>query len=72
MSPSEAARLQAYLQELFGNAAISIKPPAKPEAPAEMSINDEFLAVIYKDDEDEDDLSYSLHMTILDEDLPED
>ena len=70
MNASEIEKLQAYLRQTFGNQDITVSPPEKPEAPAELSINGEFLAVIYKDDEEEDDLSYSLHMTILDEDLP--
>jgi hypothetical protein len=71
MKPTEVARVQKYLRQTFGNDQITLTPPTKPEAPCELSIGDEFLAVIYRDDDD-GEISFSLHMTILDEDMPAD
>ena len=71
MNSTEVARIQKYLRQIFANDKITLTPPAKPEAPGELSIGDEFLAVIYRDEED-GEVSFSLHMTILEEDLPAD
>jgi hypothetical protein len=69
MQSSEIARVQAYLRATFGNERITIAPPKKSGAPIEVSINGEFIAVLHRDD-DEGEVSFSLHMTILEEDLP--
>jgi hypothetical protein len=69
MTPSEIARIQAYLRKTFGNDRIAIDPPAKRGAPTEVRIGDEFIATLHRDDE-EGEISYALHMTILEEDLP--
>ena len=69
MNPSEIARVQAYLQNTFGNKKIKITPPPKAGAPIEVTINDEFIGVIYRDDED-GEVSYDLNISILAEDLP--
>ena len=69
MTPSEIARVEAYLQTTFGNSKIKIAPPKKPDAPIEVSVAGEFIGVIYRDD-DEGEVSYSLNISILEEDLP--
>ena len=69
MTPSEIVRVEAYLRTTFGNSKIKIIPPKKPDAPIEVSINGEFIGVIYRDDED-GEVSYSLNISILEEDLP--
>ena len=69
MKPSEIARVEAYLQATFGNSKIKIVPPKKPDAPIEVLIAGEFIGVIYRDD-DEGEVSYSLNISILEEDLP--
>lgn len=69
MTPTEIARVEAYLRATFGNTKIRIEPPKKRGAPIEVSIAGEFIAVLHRDD-DEGEVSYSLHMTILEEDLP--
>ena len=69
MTPSEIVRVEAYLRTTFGNTKIKIAPPKKPDAPIEVSIGGEFIGVIYRDD-DEGEVSYSLNITILEEDLP--
>ena len=69
MNASEIARIQAYLRKTFGNDRIAIDPPAKRGAPIEVRIGEEFIATLHRD-EDEGEVSYALHMTILEEDLP--
>lgn len=69
MTPIEIARVEAYLRATFGNAKIRIDPPKKRGAPIEVSIADEFIGVLHRD-EDDGEVSYSLAISILDEDLP--
>lgn len=69
MEATEIARVQAFLRKTFDNNRITIKVPAKPDAPIETYIGDEFIGVVHRD-EDEGEVSYSLIMTILDIDLP--
>ena len=65
----EIARVQEYLRKSLSNNRIVINPPAKPNAPIEVYIGEEFVGVLYRD-EDEGEVSYSLTMSILEEDLP--
>lgn len=69
MTPNEIARVQSYLRQTFGNDRIAIDPPSKRGAPTEVRIGDEFIGTLHRDD-DEGEISYALHMTILEEDLP--
>ncbi|MBL4692332.1 MAG: DUF3126 family protein [Magnetovibrio sp.] len=69
MEIAEIARVQEYLRKSLSNNRIVIAPPTKPDAPIEVYIADEFIGVLYKD-EDEGEVSYSLMMTILEIDLP--
>lgn len=68
MTPEEIGKVQTYLRKSFGNNRITVAPPVKPDAPIEVSIGDEFVAVLHRD-EDEGEVSYSLVMTILDIDI---
>ncbi len=63
------AELEAYLRQSLGNKSISIAPPAKRGAPVEVKLGDEFIGVLHRDEE-EGEVSYAFHMTILEEDLP--
>jgi len=69
MTPTEITRVEAYLRATFGNAKIKIEPPKKRGAPIEVSIAGEFIGVLHRDDDD-GEVSYSLTISILDEDLP--
>lgn len=69
MTPLEIARLQAYLRSTFDNNRINIKPPAKPTAPVEVNVGEEFIGVMHRD-EDEGEIAYSLQIMILEDDLP--
>lgn len=69
MRTAEIARLQEYLRKAYNNNQISVPPPMKTNAPVEVYIGDEFIGVLHRD-EDEGEVSYTLMMTILEEDLP--
>jgi hypothetical protein len=69
MTPNDLARVQDYLRRTFRNDQIVIDLPARPKAPVEVRIGEEFIGVLYRDD-DEGEVSWSLTMTILDVDLP--
>ena len=64
----EVRKLDTYLKKLFGNARIRVVPRAKKDDSAEVYIGDEFVGVLFRDDED-GDLSYNFTMAILDIDL---
>ena len=68
MTPKEIVSVQDYLRHKLGNDRIAIDQPRKPGAPIEVRIGDEFFGVLYRDDE-EGEVSYSLTMSILEEDL---
>jgi hypothetical protein len=63
----EIAKIQTYLQKKFGNPGITLRD-RKVEDSLEVLINGEFIAVLYKD-EDEGETSYDLNMSILDIDV---
>jgi Protein of unknown function (DUF3126) len=67
---AEIIRLQTYLQRKFGNRAIDVRPRDNKDDSAEVYIGEEFIGVLYIDDE-EGDLSYNFSMAILDIDLDE-
>jgi len=69
MTPQELGRLQTYLREMFNLPQIRVKPRQSADDSAEVLIGEEFIATIYRD-EDEGELSYALTMTILEMDLP--
>lgn len=70
MTPSDIERVQTYLRRLFGSDRIRIVPPAKAGLSVEVAVNDEVIGTVHKDTED-GETSYSLHLTILEEDLPQ-
>jgi hypothetical protein len=64
----EVRKLDAYLKRLFGNAKIRVVPRPKKDDSAEVYIGEEFIGVLFVDDED-DDRSYQLQIAILEADL---
>lgn len=70
MSNQEALKLQAYLQRKFQNPGFTVRARAQTGDSIEVLLNNEFIGVIYKDDEDKDDISYDFNMAILSMDLP--
>ena len=70
MDVTEVRKLDAYLKRTFGNSKIRVVPRPKKDDSAEVYIGDEFIGVLFVDDED-DDRSYQFQMAILDTDLDE-
>jgi hypothetical protein len=64
----EITKLEAYLKRLFGNPRIRVVARPRKEDSAEVFVGDEFVAVIFVDDE-EDERSYTFQMAILGSDL---
>jgi hypothetical protein len=65
---TEVKKLEGYMRRLFGNARIRVVPRPKKEDSAEVYIGDEFIGVMFVDDED-GDKSYNFQMAILETDL---
>jgi hypothetical protein len=64
----EIRKLDVYLKRLFGNAQMRVVPRPKKDDSAEVYIGDEFIGVLFVDDED-DERSYNFQMAILGTDL---
>jgi hypothetical protein len=64
----EVRKLDAYLKKLFGNARIRVVPRPKKDDSAEVYIGDEFIGVLFVDDEDAE-RAYNFQMAILGTDL---
>jgi hypothetical protein len=64
----EVRKLDAYLKRLFNNPRIRVVPRPKKDDSAEVYIGEEFIGVLFVDDEDED-RSYNFQMAILGTDL---
>ena len=69
MTPSEIERIQTYLRKLFGTERIKIVPPLRRGLSTELAVNDETIGTVHKD-VDDGETSYSIHLTVLEEDLP--
>ena len=67
MTEADTAKLQQHLRKTFAAPNIAVKPRPKQKDSVEVYIGDEFLGVIYED-EDEDG-SFMFEMAILAEDL---
>ena len=68
MDVQEVKKLDAYLKRLFGNARIRVVPRPKKDDSAGVYVGDEFIGVLFVDDED-DERSYNFQMAILGNDL---
>ncbi len=68
MDVAEIKKLDAYLKKCFSNPKIRVVPRPKKEDSAEVYIGEEFIGVLFVDDEDED-RSYNFQMAILEGDL---
>ncbi len=64
----ELQKLEAYFRRRFNMSTISVKARPQKDDSAEVYIGDEFIGVLFRDDED-GDLSYNFTMAILDIDL---
>ncbi len=70
MNATEIARLQQYLRQKFDNNLLSLRKRGDADDSVEVLLGEEFIGVIYRDD-DEGEVSYPFHMSILEMDLPE-
>jgi len=67
---NETERLQRYLQGLFELSSLKVVPRPQKDDSAEVYKGDEFIGVLFRDeDDDDDDQSYSFQMAILGFDL---
>jgi hypothetical protein len=64
----EVKKLDAYMRKLFGNQRIRVVPRPKKDDSAEVYVGEEFIGVLFVDDED-DERSYNFQMAILGSDL---
>lgn len=69
MKPEELRKLDRYLKKIFQNPSIEVKARPRKDDSCEVYVGDEFIGLIFRDDDDEDDLSYNFSMAILDIDL---
>ncbi len=70
MDKAEIAKLQNYMQRKFNNPTLTLRARPKKSDSAEVYLGDEFIGVLFRDDEDED-LSWNFTMAILELDLEE-
>lgn len=68
MDTFEIKKISDYFNKQFKSKNFSLKIDKNNNDSAEVYYNKEFLGLIYKDDED-GEVAYQFHMTILDEDL---
>ena len=68
MTPAEIKSLEIYLRKTFDLEAIEVRKRAKKQDSVEVFVKEEFVGVIYKDDED-NEVSYQFQMAILADDL---
>jgi hypothetical protein len=64
----EMAKVERYLRQTFANHSIRVVGRPKKDDSAEVYIGDEFVGVLFVDDED-GDRSYNFQMAILDMDI---
>ncbi|HEX7532885.1 MAG TPA: DUF3126 family protein [Methyloceanibacter sp.] len=70
MTRDEIIKLERYLKKVFRLPVIEVKQRPRKEDSAEVFVGDEFIGVIYRDD-DEGETAYQFQMAILDYDLKE-
>ena len=68
MNGTDIARVQAYLRTLLGNDQVNVVAPPRKGATVELAVDREVIGTVHRD-EDEGEVSYSIHITVLEEDL---
>ena len=68
MDVQEVRKLESYMRRLFGNTKLRVVPRPKKDNSAEVYVGEEFIGVMFVDDED-DERSYNFQMAILATDL---
>lgn len=67
MNEKDIKRIEAHLKRTFGSATLNLKARPKQKDSAEVYIGDEFVGVVFQDEDD--DGSFMFEMAILAEDL---
>ena len=68
MTPQQISQVQSYLRKRFGTENLELKA-RKVKDSVEVYLDAEILGLLYIDDEDKDDISYDLNISILQQDL---
>ena len=68
MKKEEIAKVESYLRKTFGTPSLTVRPRPKKDDSAEVYIGEDFVAVLFREDED-GEVSYQFQMAILDVDL---
>ena len=68
MKKDELAKLQNYLRKTFCAQKLEVRPQPKKQDMAEIFIDGEFVATLYREEED-GEVSYQFQMAILELDL---
>jgi len=68
VTKDEIAKVEAYLRKTFGTPNLTVRARPKKDDSAEVYIGDDFIAVLFREDED-GEVSYQFQMAILDVDL---
>ena len=63
-------KIESFFKQKFNNKKIKIEGRANTDDSAEVFIEDEFIGVVFEDDED-GETCFQFNMTILSEDLEE-
>ncbi len=66
LKPEEIRKLDAYFKRAFQNPGLQVKARPRKDDSAEVYLGEEFLGIVFKD---EDDGDYNFSMAILDIDL---
>ncbi len=69
MTRSDCERVQAYLRRLLGSERVAVVMPKRTGLSVEVAVDDEVIGTLHRDTDD-GEVSYSVHLTILEEDLP--
>ncbi|HET6236055.1 MAG TPA: DUF3126 family protein [Acetobacteraceae bacterium] len=69
MTKTDIDRVQAYLRRILGSDRINVVEPPRAGLSVEIAVNDEVIGTVHRDTDD-GEVSYSVHLTILEEDLP--
>lgn len=66
LKPEEIRKLDAYFKRVFQNPRMEVKARPRKDDSAEVYVGDEFIGLVYKDEEEGD---YNFSMAILELDL---
>lgn len=69
MTRDEILKLEHYLKKVFRLPELQVRQRPQKEDSAEVYIGEEFIGVLFRDDDDEDETAYQFQMAILDFDL---